>query len=177
MDLLEPAAASLLAEGREEAFNRAHIDSSSRLRPALGRYSGQPYATQGVVDGLLRAMRWGLHVLVVSGGYGLLRAEEPIQDYEAHMQRTSTVWRRRIPSILHDYVTRNRIRRTLGVFSRQYAAVVPDQLSNEDWRAVPSFAELPGRGSAMRVVPQRVARLLLELLRDDLHPGDGWVRV
>jgi hypothetical protein len=168
--------------------------------PAIARYSGQPYATPGVVEGLLDAMSRGLHIVVVSGGYGLVRAEEPIQDYEAPMERTLTVWRSRIPVILRDYVSRNAIGRTFGAFSQQYAMAVPDRLSEEDWRAVPNFAELGGSGgrlplpgvsrrrrrcssagcrlmgSAVRVVPQRVADLTLGLLRHGLRPGDGWRR-
>jgi len=121
-------------------------------------------------------MSRGLHVVIVSGGYGLLRAEEPIQDYEAPMQRTLTVWRSRIPLILRDYVSRNGIRRTFGAFSRQYAVAVPDRLSEEDWRAVPSFEQIARTGSAMRVVPERVGELTLGLLERDLEPDDGWTR-
>jgi hypothetical protein len=97
-------AAGVLAEGRERAFRRTRLDRSSTPMPALGRYSGQPYKTPGVIDGIIEAMARGLHVLIVSGGYGLLRAEEPIQSYEAQMQKTLTVWRTRIPAILADYV-------------------------------------------------------------------------
>jgi hypothetical protein len=175
-EFLDAEASESLAEGRIEAFKRARLDTSSKAVTALARYSGQPYATPGVVEGVLDAVSRGLHVVIVSGGYGLLRAEEPIQDYEAPMQRTLTVWRSRIPAILRDYVDRNGIRRTLGTFSRQYAAAVPDRLSEEDWRAVPNFEEIGRKGSAMRVVPERVGELTLGLLERDLEPDDGWTR-
>ena len=121
-------------------------------------------------------MARGLHVVIVSGGYGLLRAEEPIQGHEAPIQRTLTVWRSRVPIILRDYVKRNRIVRTFGTFSRQYATAVPDHLSDEDWRAIPIFEQLGGEGSAVRAVPQRVAQLVIGFLDHDKDPGEGWVR-
>jgi hypothetical protein len=104
----------LLLEGRSVAFARARLDTSSEHVPAIARYSGQPFLTAGVLPGVIAAMDRGLHVVIVSGGYGLVRAEEPIQDYEAPMQRTLTVWRSRIPEILRDYVSRNSITRTFG---------------------------------------------------------------
>jgi hypothetical protein len=64
-------------------------------------------------------------VLIVSGGYGLLRAEEPIHDYNAQMATTLPIWRSRIPTILRDYVRRNGIARTFGMFSQKYAEAVP----------------------------------------------------
>ena len=175
-EFLGREARELLAEGRVEALKRARLDRSSVPVAALARYSGQPYATPGLVEGILDVMARGLHILIVSGGYGLLRAEEPIQDYEAPTQRTLTAWRSRIPRILRDYVDRNGIRRTFGAFSRQYAAAIPDRLSEEDWRTVPSFEEIAGTGSAMSVVPQRVGELTLGLLEQDLEPDDGWTR-
>ena len=69
---------ALFREGRAQAFERTSLDGSSLPTPALTRYSGQPYKTPGFVEAVLDAMARGLHVLVVSGGYGLVRAEEPI---------------------------------------------------------------------------------------------------
>jgi hypothetical protein len=103
-DDLGPEGRRILAEGRDEAFSRPHtwIDKNAPLRPAIATYTGQPYTTSGVREQLASAVRQGLHCLVVSGGYGLVRVEEPIHDYEAHLQRTISVWRRRVRSILGD---------------------------------------------------------------------------
>lgn len=164
--------AGVLAEGRVRAFERKRtsLDRSSAFVLAIARYSGQPYKTPGVLDAVLDAISRGVHVLIVSGGYGLLRAEEPIQRYNAQMLDTLPVWRSRIPAILADYVARNDIRRTFGAFSRVYSRAVPERLTKEDWRAVPNFDELGG-GSAMTRVPERVAQLILELLQRDLQPA------
>jgi hypothetical protein len=176
-DFLSSDAARVLAEGRTRVFARkgVRLDPASNRVAALGCYSGQPYKTEGVVDGILDAMARGLHVLILSGGYGLLRPEEAIHNYNAQMAQTLFVWRSRIPVILRDYVRRNGIARTFGTFSRAYGKTVPDHLAEEDWRAVP-FHEPGSGGSALTVVPQRVAHLVLHFLEDPEHPGEGWIR-
>jgi hypothetical protein len=175
-EFLGPDAARVLDEGRAQASPRARIDRSSPPLAAVVRYSGQPYATVGVVDGLLDAMGRGLHVLIVSGGYGIVRAEEPIHAYKAPMGRTRSVWRAPVPVILRDYIRSNAIARTFGAFSREYESVVPDHLTGEDWRAVPSYRELSTTLPPVRAVPQRVAELVLGFLANPERPGQGWIR-
>ena len=157
-DFLGPEAARVLAEGRSEAFKRARPDLYSQPVAALARYSGQPYETQGVVDGLLDAMAHGLHVLIVSGGYGVLRAEEPIRDYEAPIQRTLSVWRSRIPIVLRDCVNRIGIARTFRhVFSAVCSCPPPldgslrGHLAFESGEGVPELPGGVGRGPQILV--------------------------
>jgi hypothetical protein len=51
-----------------------------------------------------------LHGLIISGGYGVVHAEEPIHNYNAHLgSKTKAVWSRRLPVVLR-YVQRNRIK-------------------------------------------------------------------
>jgi hypothetical protein len=177
-DFLSPDAATVLAEGRLRAFARkgVRLDRASAPIAALGCYSGQPYKTEGVVSGLRDAIARGLHVMILSGAYGLLRAEEPIHDYNAHISTTLSVWRSRIPIILRDYVTRNGIARAFGTFSRDYGKTVPDHFAEEDWRGVPCYAELGSDEPAVSVVPQRVAQLVLQFLEDPGHLREGWIR-
>ena len=177
-DFLSPDAAAVLTDGRSRAFayNGVRLDSKSEPVAALACYTGQPYKTEGVVDGVLDAIAHGLHVLILSGGYGLLRPEEAIHDYNAQMGKTLPAWRSRIPIILRDYVTTNGITRTFGTFSRAYGETVPDHLAEEDWRAIPSYKELASDEPAVRLVPQRVAQLVLQFLGDPEHPGEGWIR-
>lgn len=66
------------------------------------------YLVEGFRDEIQHAIERGMHVLVESGGYGLIRAEEPIHKYEASMNRTAPIWRRVLPAVLDDYV-RNQI--------------------------------------------------------------------
>jgi len=56
-----------------------------------------------------------------------------------------------------------------GVFSAGYGAVVPDRLAAEDWRDVPRFDPLIDTGNPRRVVPAKVGRSLLSLMRTGLQ--------
>jgi hypothetical protein len=177
-DYLKPDSARLLEQGRKLAVGKIQLDQKSTLRPAVAWYSGQPYATGGFRDLLIEGLRNGLHCLIISGGYGLLRPEEPIHRYQAHLSITFSIWKERLPTILRDYVTRNRIRRTFGSFSTSfYSQVVPGDLAEENWRAVPEFDETQDSGIAWTVVPAKVGAALVSLMRNDFLPGDGWVRV
>lgn len=164
-DLLGPAERDLLEQGRQLAFHRPDttLNMSSPLRPAIAYYTGQPYTTDGTRDALVEAIRHGLQCLIISAGYGVLRAEEPIHWYNAQMANTRPVWAQRLPAILADYVCRQHVDRSFVLLSRQYAACVP-QLTQTEQRKVPTFT--PGRdpGSAIREVPARIGAELSHLL-------------
>ena len=74
-DLLGHAERQLLFQGRQLAFELPGIalNRSTPLRPALAWY--RPYRTDGVRDALAEAIRQGLHCLIISAGYGVLRPE------------------------------------------------------------------------------------------------------
>lgn len=176
-DFVGAGSADLLQEGRRLAFQRTRREDSSPLRPALAYYTGEPYKTAGFRRALIESLKVGLHVLIVSGGYGLLRPEEPIHFYEAQLAHTRGIWSRRVPKIIEDYVARNGIRRTFGGFSRMYSSAVPSRLTSEDWRAVPEFVRARDAGSAMHVVPKQVGESLVELLRSRFRPEASWRRL
>lgn len=90
--------------------------------------------------------------------------------YEAQIQRTAPVWRRRIPLLLADYIERQRIQRSFGAFSRQYGNVVPTHLTGNDWRAVPVFRR-GDEGSAYHEVPRRVGSAVMRLIDARFEPG------
>jgi hypothetical protein len=170
-DFLSPGAIETLERGRTAAFERSGttIDLTSTKQAALRLYTGQPYETPGLRDALVYLMKSGLHCLIVSGGYGLVRPEEPIHYYEAQIQKTAPVWRRRVPMLLADYVERQRINRSFGAFSRQYASVVPNRLTRNDWRAVPQFSR-GDEGSPYQEVPRRVGIAVMRLIEARFVP-------
>jgi hypothetical protein len=177
-DLLGTAERKLLEQGRQLAFDRRGtiLNLSSSLRPALAYYTGQPYATEGVRAALVEAIRRGMQCLIISAGYGVLRAEEPIYRYSAQMAQTRSVWAQRLPAILADYVCRQDIDRSFVLLSRQYAACVP-QLTQTEQRMVPTFTRGRDPGSAIREVPARIgselSRLLPALLRGSADTRDS----
>jgi hypothetical protein len=157
-DFIGAEARAVLDEGRRRAFaqSNTHLYEESPLQSALAYYSGQPYATPGVRDGLLEAVRTGVHVVIVSGGYGVVRAEERIHRYNAHLgTQTRHVWSSRLPVILRDYVARQGITRSFVLLSSQYAACVP-RLTPDEYRFVPTFDRARDQGSAMQVVPAKI---------------------
>jgi hypothetical protein len=165
-DLLGPEAEALLSEGRRLAFDRrgTQLDLDSPVKSALSYYTGQPYATTGVKEALIGAIRQGLHCLIISGGYGVVRPEEPIHSYNAHLgTQTKSVWSRRLPVILHDYVERNQINESIVFLSQQYAACVPALTANER-RLVPSFRRGVDEGAALQVVPAMIGSELASTL-------------
>lgn len=177
IDLLPDSAREILIEGRTQAFQRpgTRIDRNSPRIPALDLYTGQPYATSRFRELLVNALDLGLHCLILSGGYGLVRPEEPIHDYGAHLaQHTRSVWGPRLRHLLPAYVQHNQIRRAFISVSNTYASVLPRGFApNERW-AIPTFDRAVDRGSAMRVVPAKVGRRVTELLASGFHPGDDW---
>lgn len=127
-DFLPSSAIAVLEEGREQAFKRPKVslDDRSPLVPAIDLYTGQPNATLGLRQQLTRALEDGMHCLIISGGYGLVRPEEPIHDYKAHLaQHTRTVWRKRFPTLLSAYVEQNEIQRAFVGLSSTYAQCLP----------------------------------------------------
>lgn len=161
--MLGDRARDLLLEGRDRAWRRKGVAlyESSPLRPAIGYYTGRLYQAPGVRSLLLEAIRRGAHCLIISGGYGVLRAEEPIHNYNAHLPRTIDVWRPNIPTILRDYVSRQGISRTFGCFSRIYGSVLPVDLTGDDWRHIP---EGPGTGPVLKELSGTWLQILRRLV-------------
>lgn len=79
LSALDPARAAALAHARAVLREQAKVDEKT-LMPAYLRYSGQLYEYGSTSIG--EAIAAGQRVLIVSGGYGLLLADEPIGMYE-----------------------------------------------------------------------------------------------
>jgi len=175
-DLVGVASRQLLEEGRRLAFQRRRtwIDQRSDLVQALALYTGNPYKVDEFRAQILRLLGGGTHCLILSGGYGLVRPEEPIHDYGAHMSVTAPVWRRRLPFILDDYIRRNRIGRVFVGCSSVYRQV----LGGAPWgRTVEVLWCVPKarRGEAALVaVPTRVGEAFVRLVNQGMEPGRDW---
>jgi hypothetical protein len=96
----------------------------------LASITGNPYKVMGFRERILMLLDVGTHCLILSGGYGLLRPEELVHDYGAHMSATAPIWRSRLPRILDDYIRRNRIGRVLIGCSSVYR----EALRSTPWR-------------------------------------------
>lgn len=129
----------------------------------------------GFRDRILELLSGGTHCLILSGGYGLVRPEEPIHNYGAHMSATASVWRRRLPLILDDYVRRNRIDRVFIAGSSLYRTVLHGIRWGETVREVlwniPTAR--PGE-AAMVAVPRRVGEAIVALVERGMRPDRSW---
>jgi len=176
-DFISAKTADLLRQSRDLAFRRSgtSIDLRSDTCPALFLYSGTMYSIEGFREEVHLAIDRGMHVLVESGGYGLVRAEEPIHKYEAQMNRTAPVWRRVLPAVLNDYVKRNHIDEVFIAGSKQYASVLRHP---QWWNSVRCrwFIAHAGRGNGnpYEIVPHEIGVTVRDLLRAACRPDSRW---
>ena len=159
-----------LLGGREG--NRPYINTESALIPAIDRYSGFLYGTEGLREAISQAERKrGVHGLIMSGGYGIVRPSERIHSYDRRMN-VSYWTRHRLPDVIFEYIERNRITEAYAFVSRttDYAKL----LQRVDWSGLAALGSFEvarayhvnfvGRGGAQRIVPQLTGRLLVSFV-------------
>lgn len=130
LDELPPLLSQRLAEARARIQRRASIDETT-LIPAWQRYSGSLY--QAARDTIEDALQTGLHMIIVSGGYGLVLAAEPIGYYEAVFK--NSWWPKcLLGDVLFAYMRRHRLRSVCAVASAttEYAKL----LRRVNWRSM-----------------------------------------
>lgn len=127
-DDLPPALAQRLQEARSTVLAKAGLDESHPI-PAWQRYGGTFYAAAN--RALADAVSQGLHVLILSGGYGVLKAGEAIGNYSMRLKRA--VWPRGLlENVLSTYASRHQLKavRALVSASTDYYQIV----SRTEWR-------------------------------------------
>jgi len=119
---LDPARAAALANARAALLDKARVDDRT-LMPAYLRYSGELYKHGST--GIGEAVAAGQKALIVSGGYGLLLADEPIGMYEKPFTRSD--WPSGLlEGCILDYAHREGIRSVIAVMARttDYAKLI-----------------------------------------------------
>jgi hypothetical protein len=147
------------------------VDETS-LIPAWQRYTGSLY--QAARDAIEAAIEAGVHMIILSGGYGLVLAAEPIGYYEAVFK--NSWWPDRVlESVLLEFLRRHRLRAVCAVASAttEYARL----LRRVDWRSAEledavllTPEETPG---AMVKSPRAQGQALSVLLRGEIDTN--WV--
>ena len=79
LDLVGAALSARLAKARHDVAAKVRVDET-RLLPAWQRYAGTLY--QAAHERLAKAVVAGVPLLIISGGYGLVLAEEGVGRYE-----------------------------------------------------------------------------------------------
>jgi hypothetical protein len=173
-EFLDNETFAMLETRRRHAFAhpRVRCNRESELIPALARYSGWAYRVDRFKELVQRAVETGTHCLIVSAGYGLLRPEEPICDYDAKIEHTRSIWRDCLPRILSTYIAHNGIHRVFVACSRGYADVIHDGTPpdrTEIWC-------LPTLPAGSRTGPEAIGRAVVALIAARMIPGQAWWR-
>ena len=130
LDQLPPLLGQRLADARMQVRARAHVDETS-LIPAWQRYTGSLY--QAGRDAIEAALEAGVHMIIVSGGYGLVLAAEPIGYYETVFK--NSWWPNRVlDEVILEYLCRHRLRavRAIASATTEYAKL----LRQVNWHSV-----------------------------------------
>jgi hypothetical protein len=174
--LLDKKTAARLRRGRKLAL-RARVDLDSERITFLYLYSGFLYSMRRFRRYIRSLLREGVHILILSGGYGLVHPLERGHSYNVKIRSTASVWKPRLPKILKDYIKRNRIRRVFVAGSLDYAKVLAAGLRvwEKDVRVYWFVPRYDGRGNPYRSVAHRIGRAVFGLSRTD-EPDHRWKR-
>jgi hypothetical protein len=163
---VDSAPAARLSKARSELRTKAKVDETT-LMPAFLRYAGQLY--QHSTESISVALAARRHIVVVSGGYGLLLADEPIGTYERRFVLSD--WPKGLlQDCLLNYACRSGIRFVIAVMSSttDYARLI----KSVGWSGAGLTATLVSPvsfcGGAMVTVPRAEGQAVAELIKDGL---------
>jgi hypothetical protein len=166
-DSLPAALARELGEARARVMDTAAVNEAT-LIPAWKRYDGSLYQHgKTAIGDLIRA---GAHVAIVSGGYGVVLASDPIGLYEA-LFKPSWWPQRLIARVLTSFAEIHGLRsvRAFAPPSSNYRKA----LSGVDWRAaeIKNALLLMPQGGSTRTSPASIGDAL-RALRDGTLSAD-----
>lgn len=159
--------ADKLAEARSKVKSRFKERFRSSRLSALGLYDGGLYRPE-LKTAIVNDLEKRFDLLIMSGGYGLVRPDEVIYDYDINIAETASIWNQCLPGILVDYLGSRDISTVEGVFSPSaaYIRIAREVKNLLKAHGTAEFKihtlEYGGRG-AQRIVPKLQAKLLLEL--------------
>ncbi len=108
-----------LNEGRIQM--RYCIDEISVLTTAIRLYTGSPYNTfTPHLERIIESLRQNkLKIVIISAGYGIIDALEPINQYEAKMEgRVATQWiRNGLPAVITELLNSEKPTHVFGFFA------------------------------------------------------------
>ena len=171
-DGLPKELADRLRAARAGMAGKARLDETARL-PAWRRYAGELYRAAG--PQLDAAVAAGAHILIVSGGYGVLCADEAIGTYDARFGPGD--WPAGLlQQVVAAYARRYGLKRMRAFVSASTA--YRDLLQRIDWRAAgveDALLVMPqgARGGAMVTAPRAQGEALAAFLAGK-PPGRGW---
>lgn len=163
--------ANQLDRARARVREGARVDERT-LVPAWQLYDGYFYTA--AQEALSAAVRTGVHVLIISGGYGVLLADELIGNYSARFELTC--WPEDLlEKVIASYARHHRLKHMRAFLS----ANSDDRklVERVHWRAagvddavllIPKFS---GQGDARTVVPRAQGQMMEAFIKDELKQG------
>ncbi len=167
---LPPDLSRDLLRAREHVHRGASVDETRRL-PAWQRYSGFLY--RAASPSLRRHVESGGHVLILSGGYGVVRADEPIGTYQKVLR--SRDWPRGLlEAVLVAYARRHGCKRMRAFVAastgyRKVLQRTPWGRTEVTDRVI--LSPICGRGGAMVKGPRTQGEALAAFLEGSLTSG------
>jgi hypothetical protein len=169
VDLLPARLAVRLREARASLARAARLDES-HLLPAASRYSGTLYESVG--SRLAQSVAAGVPFVIISGGYGLVLATEPIGTYNRRFAARD--WPAGLlEECLASLVKSSGVERVIGFCARttSYAEL----LHRVRWRALGletmlAVPDIGARGGAQVLVPRASGEALRAFLDGQLLP-------
>lgn len=168
-DLLQPATAQALVAARNRQRSAANVDESG-WKAAWQRYDGTLY---NATRRLGQALAAGQQFVILSGGYGIVFADEPIGEYDRRFSLRD--WPKGLlESCLEEIVERAGATSVVSFCARStdYAELVRRIERRATVPVVHVSANLEGRGGAMVLAPRAAGEALDAFLNNSL--ADGW---
>jgi len=106
-----------LQSGRDSM--RSCIDKESRMTTALNLYSGHFYRALSKNRIIQKIIKGELSLFIISAGYGVINALEPIYDYDALLSgKVARQWREnRLDEVIAEYLLYNKPTKVFGFFA------------------------------------------------------------
>lgn len=172
LDQLSPELSRQLRDARCAIADDAKVDETS-LVPAWQRYQGTLYQVAAPVFGPKLAAGNLPHWLILSGGYGVVHALEPIGDYNALLKRSR--WPRGLLSqVIAGYAQHHGLgtARFFAGDSTDYAKVLKEfKWGNSGMNDVILYSPERARG-ALKKAPRAIGEGLVAMLQGGLN--DSW---
>lgn len=155
----------------------SYIDNDSPRMSALDRYSGSLYSVDNFRETVKAAyLMKNVHILIMSGAYGILLPNERIHYYERPIK--AQYWKQnRLPDVIGEYIKKNNISHVYGFFS--FSTDYMKIMKSINWNRLRYIANLEiartyyvdfrGTGGAQVIVPQTTGMLIVSFIKSEFN--------
>jgi len=139
---------------------------------ALNLYTGITYQVPHFKWHVWKALKRGWHVLIVSGGYGIILPNERSHKYNVTINETWRFYKTPVELAIKNYIYTYQIQEIYISLSQNYRMVLPAAFPVPTWWFVPKVSGMRAR----REVPYQIGYEVKHLLKRDA-PNDIWTKV